>query len=375
LTFSIVFNCEGAKMATLDIKTLRDSLSAGGGRWVADNTAFSALSEAEFLVRLGAEPPASEVSLAARVTSAALNASVARVAGFAAVPSLVDWRAADGKNYLSAVRDQANCGSCVAFGTVATIEGGTRVTSKNANLVFDLSEAHLFYCHGAADGRNCGNGWWPNRALDAAKNKGIVDEACFPYTAGDQACRTCADAASRTTKIKSWTSLATVTDMQNWLATKGPLVACFTVYEDFRYYRSGVYHHLTGAALGGHCVCVVGYSLADQAWIARNSWGPDWGEAGHFRIGFGEAGFDYEMWGVEVDAKPAIDDVVKLEKVLITGLWVNVGAPLAQCYVDKVGWRKLPSPEMVTAAAAARVSKALCTMAIKGDTITELYVF
>lgn len=362
-------------MATLDIRTLRNSLSAGNGRWVAESTAFSALSDTEFRLRLGAEPPAAEMSLAERVTRAAASASAARSAGFAAVPNLVDWRAAEGKNYLSAIRDQANCGSCVAFGSVATIEGSTRVASKNANLAFDLSEAHLFYCHGAADGRNCSNGWWPSKALDAAKSKGIVDEACFPYTAGDQACRTCADAASRTTKIKSWTSLAGIAEMQNWLATKGPLAACFTVYEDFRYYKSGIYHHLSGAALGGHCVCIVGYSLADQAWIARNSWGSAWGEGGHFRIGFGEAGIDYEMWGVEVDAKPVTDEVVKLDKVLITGLWANVGAPLAQCYVDKVGWRKLPSPEMVSAAAAARVSKALCTMTIKGDTITELYVF
>ena len=133
--------------------------------------------------------------------------------------------------------------------------------------------------------------------------------------------------------------------------------------------------HVSGAQLGGHCICIVGYSNADNAWIARNSWGPDWGEGGYFRIGFGECGIDFEMWGVEPVAKAVVDAVVKVEKVLITGLWANSDAVNAQCFVDTVGWRKLPKPEILTAAAAAKVSKSLCTLTMKGDTITEIYVF
>ncbi len=80
------------------------------------------------------------------------------------------------------------------------------------------------------------------------------------------------------------------------------------------------------------------------------------------------------MWGIDVIAKPDADDVVKVEKALITGIWVNAQAATAQCYVDRIGWRKLTTPEFVTAAAAARVAKARCTLSIKGDTIVELYV-
>ena len=153
--------------------------------------------------------------------------------------------------------------------------------------------------------------------------------------------------------------------MKSWIAAKGPVSACFTVYDDFRYYKSGIYIHKSGAQLGGHCVCIVGYSDADRAWIARNSWGPAWGENGYFRIGYGQVGIDYEMWGIDVDAKPIVDDVVKVEQALITGIWVNADAGSAQAYIDKIGgWRKLTTPEFVTAAAAARVSKALCTLSI-----------
>lgn len=361
-------------MADSELTQLKAALAANQAPWRAEATAMSALDDADFLRRLGAEPPPQAASLSERVERAAqFAARVGATEAETAVPAAVDWHAAGGADYLGAVRDQGSCGSCVAFGSIAAIEGCTRVASKKPALAFDLSEAHLFYCHGAAEGRNCGNGWWPDRALAAAQAKGIVDEACFPYTAGDQACRTCSDAAGRSTRIKGWKSLSTAAQMQAWLAEKGPLVACFTVYEDFRHYRAGIYRHVSGAQLGGHCVCIVGYSNTDRCWIARNSWGPGWGEGGYFRIGFGEAGIDYEMWAPDVDAKPA-DDVDKLERALITGLWVNAQARQAQCYVDKLGWRKLGSPEMLTLAATAKSSRAPCTLRLQGDTITEIYV-
>jgi len=41
--------------------------------------------------------------------------------------------------------------------------------------------------------------------------------------------------------------------------TKGPVEACFSVYEDFLSYKSGVYIHQSGRELGGHCVKIVGW--------------------------------------------------------------------------------------------------------------------
>lgn len=35
-----------------------------------------------------------------------------------------------------------------------------------------------------------------------------------------------------------------------------------------------------GAVLGGHAVMLVGYSQPRRAWRVRNSWGPEWGDAG-----------------------------------------------------------------------------------------------
>jgi hypothetical protein len=46
----------------------------------------------------------------------------------------------------------------------------------------------------------------------------------------------------------------------------------------------------TPSSDGGHAMLIVGFSLADNSWIVRNSWGPDWGDQGHFRVPFDTLG-------------------------------------------------------------------------------------
>ena len=47
------------------------------------------------------------------------------------LPDEFDWRNVDGKNYVSPVRDQADCGSCYAFGTLGMFEARVRILSNN----------------------------------------------------------------------------------------------------------------------------------------------------------------------------------------------------------------------------------------------------
>jgi len=41
--------------------------------------------------------------------------------------------------------------------------------------------------------------------------------------------------------------------------TNGPVEATFTVYQDFYSYKSGVYSHVTGGAVGGHAIKMLGF--------------------------------------------------------------------------------------------------------------------
>jgi C1A family cysteine protease len=129
----------------------------------------------------------------------------------------------------------------------------------------------------------------------------VVDETCFPYTPGDQACKPCGDWQKRLTKIKSKRALTSdPAAMKQWISSKGPLAVCFIVYDDFFSYRSGIYRHVTGAQVGGHCVAAVGYDDVSACWICKNSWTTGWGEKGFFRIGYGQCGIEtWQVIGVE----------------------------------------------------------------------------
>jgi C1A family cysteine protease len=311
-----------------------------------------------------------------RERAAATRLSAARASGewlrSAETPTHVDLRS-DG--YVTAVRDQGDCGSCVAFGTVATVEGTTRLQAKDPALDVDLSEAQLFYCYAAAEGRGCSTGWWVDPALDAIRDHGLVGESVFPYVAGDQACRVDDGGPDECRTVESYTSTSAPDRMKAWLATKGPLVACFLVYEDFYAYRSGVYRHVTGAAVGGHCVSIVGFDDDADCWLAKNSWGTGWGERGFFRIAYGECGIDAEMWGVAV---PSSDDGSWLTRRIVDGLWVDADSSQAAAHIQGLGWRHLPAGEsrglLVAALAAARTAHAPTDLRLVSEVIREVYV-
>jgi hypothetical protein len=69
----------------------------------------------------------------------------------------------DGGNYVSKVKDQGGCGSCVAFGVTALVESMVRIAAKQPSLAVDLSEAHSFFCYGP----DWGAGRCPGRRLVA----------------------------------------------------------------------------------------------------------------------------------------------------------------------------------------------------------------
>jgi len=68
--------------------------------------------------------------------------------------------------------------------------------------------------------------------------------------------------------------------------TNGPVEAALTVYADFVNYKSGVYQHVSGKALGGHAIKMLGWGVEDGTpyWLIANSWNSDWGDKGYFKI-------------------------------------------------------------------------------------------
>jgi C1A family cysteine protease len=212
----------------------------------------------------------------------------------------------DGRRYATPIRDQGNCGSCVAFAACATVESTMGVEQHKH---MDLSEAYLFYCVAEGQqGRRCDGpqgGWYPKKALDVFTGKGVPDVSQFPYRAGDQKCNVKQGWQSHAVKIARWAPLNRPAQMKEWIAKHGAAVGSMKVYEDFQLYDGGIYRYVAGKALGGHAVCVVGYNDPEGCWLIKNSWGKRWGDHGYVRIAYGQCGIDSGMLGVEGVKLPA----------------------------------------------------------------------
>ena len=167
---------------TIQVQAVETAIKKNDAGWQAQKNFLTTLSREERARYLGYVPGPGEPSLeqAEQAAKASLAAAKAPAAG---APAAFDLRNVGGKNFITPVKNQGSCGSCVAFGSVATVEGTTRFKRNQPDLAIDLSEAHLFYCHGRNEGRRCNNGWWVPPALDAIKSIGVSDEACYPYTA------------------------------------------------------------------------------------------------------------------------------------------------------------------------------------------------
>lgn len=321
----------------INVSQIQAAIQAANASWEAGITSVSELTREEQRIRLGVPPPPGGFDQVMRQAEA-FKSLVRSPAVEAGLPAAYDLRNVGGRNYITPIKDQGNCGSCVAFGTCATIEGMLRVQRQDPNLNIDLSEAHLFFCLGKPQGVTCATGWMPDKAFACAANPGIADEACYPYNTSKTDCSgLCADWQNRVTKVTNSHGVS-AGDIKAAISTKGPVSACFVVYDDFFAYKSGVYRHVTGGEAGGHCISLIGYDDGAGCWIAKNSWGTGWGDSGFFRIAYGECGID--TWAVV--AADSIAETSWLNNRQVAALWTVDQDRNAWAFLDGgIGWRRV----------------------------------
>jgi C1A family cysteine protease len=317
--------------------------------WTAGPTELTSLSSDEQRKHLGLlvtpEEHQSLVAESQRVAAQEQQFAAALVGA----PAAIDWRNVGGGNYVTPIKNQGGCGSCVSFCSCATIESAVRIKLQNPNYGIDLSEGFMQFCGGGS----CG-GWGLTSGLSFAQSTGVTDEACMPYQATNMNCAAsrCSDWQNRLTKISGFTGHSTM-DARKTAVAAGPVLAGMEVWSDFFAYSGGVYVKSSAAQRlsppGYHCICVIGYDDNQQCWIIKNSWGANWGEGGFGRIRYGQADIliDSSWMYYSVDAQVG---PVWQGNTTVTQVYASRDAQNAWAHFQGLGWRRIQSgsPDGVT---------------------------
>jgi C1A family cysteine protease len=210
-------------------------------------------------------------------------------------PLRFDWRNRHGKNWLTGTRNQGQCGSCYAFGSVATVESFLNLY-YNQLLNKNLSEQEIVSC---MSGGGCDGGSSVG-ALNYVTNAGVVDEQCFPYSSQNgsaPACpaTTCPAVPGRLMQQSKWRiagkqelaySPTNELDVKTEVQKRGPLMIVLEMWNHavslvgFGEITPGCYWNDTLSFGCNQIVPVNDPLIGKTYWLVKNSWGTGWGDGG-----------------------------------------------------------------------------------------------
>jgi len=221
----------------------------------------------------------------------------------------------DGRDhgYVSSVEHQRGCGSCVVFTNIALIEACiARVGDRSAP---DLSEQEALLC--AYDGKSATgcSGAMPEAYIDWVVERGgyMADELSLPYHPRhlNFTCPSSSGVPRNCHCPKDLPDDLPGVAVVGRLAAQGvdeetlkalvfihgaAQVAVSAQSDSFHDYKGGIFQGCKGTRETNHALVLIGWGRDAESgmdyWVAKNSWGPNWGEGGYMRIerGVGRCG-------------------------------------------------------------------------------------
>ena len=187
------------------------------------------------------------------------------------LPDNFDYRNYQGENWMTQVKDQQTCGSCVVFSSIGTLEAIINLY-YNQHLNFDLSEQQTLSCSYQG---SCYKGWNVEGVLGFLRDVGTYEEKCWEYADNDQGCYEGGSCGSYlgmpeiNVKINNFQPVSqNENDIKTALLQNGPLVF--------------------GLQSMGHAMVLLGWEI-DQGskktiWYSKNSHGISSGESGYLKF-------------------------------------------------------------------------------------------
>merc|ERR1719502_159996 len=213
-----------------------------------------------------------------------------------ALPDSLDWRDVEGRSFLEPVMDQGDCGSCYVVSTMRMLSSRNKIRlSEPDALPFSIS--FPLYCSEYNQGCDGGYAFLPSKW---SEDVGLIPATCARYTSAGKCEITCSEEemgeklrATNHHYVGGYYGGATASEIMKELQN-GPVVVSLEPKSDLMYYQGGIYESTPDEVHQewervDHAVLLVGYGgeSGRKYWILQNSWGPEWGESGYFRMARG----------------------------------------------------------------------------------------
>ena len=212
------------------------------------------------------------------------------------LPSVVDLR-----EKCAEVFNQGNSGTCTAHAVAGAFSYLQRLHKARP---INPSRRFIFYNERAMTGQLGPKCTVHLRdALKAVATRGVCPESLWRYRDDEKLLRRKppkhAFRAAKSRKVMSYHRILIeshprqvfLNHLKHCLAEGYPFVFGFMTYDSFEQlkgkWKSGIMpipNRRTDKPKGGHAVMAVGYDDVQKTFLIRNSWGPEWGLGGYFRM-------------------------------------------------------------------------------------------
>lgn len=201
---------------------------------------------------------------------------------------------------LTSVKDQGNIGACWTFGVIGSLES---LLLTKMDSVYNLSEENMATCHGFNYAKNEGGNF--NIATSYLVNlKGPLLEKEDPYISSLSSICKIADVKPTIHVYDTYWVRKEVNDYKILLMNYGAIPVTMFYDDPFYNLRDNTYYY-SGSEDVNHLVLLTGWDddkeisyFGDRvqknkkgAWIAKNSWGRNWGDDGYFYISYDDSKF------------------------------------------------------------------------------------
>jgi len=238
------------------------------------------------------------------------------------LPDAFSWRDYEGADWMMPIRNQRQCGSCAAFGITAMLEIRVKQELNEPNLNIDLSDSQCLTCAGG----DCVDGITLPQGIAVMTQEGLVTEECGPYAEeGNEVILTECDGICEGgdrgrvfldgVQLLNFDDTPEVADqivLMRKALRSSPLLVRIGVWSDIFQYGGGVYRPADedpDLIVGYHALLLVGWDDAQQAWLARNSWGPNWGNDGYLWLGYGASDSNRQVYTATAADASALYDL------------------------------------------------------------------